>query len=90
MKKLFKTSLGLLLMSTLLLSCTENQRAKSFGGKATIKLTKGQKLVEATWKGEDLWYLTRERRVNEPIETYIFQENSSFGLLEGKVIFKEQ
>ncbi len=71
-------------------SCTEKQRAKSFGGEFEVKLPKGHKLIEATWKGEDLWYLTRPRRSNESIEKYKFQEDSSFGMIEGTVIFKEQ
>lgn len=71
-------------------SCTEKQRAKSLGGSFTVELPKDQKLIEATWKGEDLWYLTRPRREGEPIETYTFKEDSSFGVLEGSVIFKEK
>ena len=73
-----------------LLSCTEKQRAKSFGGEFEVKLPKGEKLIEATWKNEDLWYLTRKRRDGEPIETYRFTEDSSFGVMEGTVIFTEQ
>ena len=60
------------------------------GGKATVRLPKGQKLVEATWKEVDLWYLTRDRREGEPIETFTFQESSSFGVIEGTVTFIEQ
>jgi hypothetical protein len=55
-----------------------------------IDLPKGEKLIEATWKGEDLWYLTRPMRSNESPEIYIFREDSSFGVMEGTVTFKEQ
>ena len=86
-----KNLLGILLISILMLSsCTENTRAKSFGGDMTITLDEGQKLIEATWKKGDLWYLTRNRRDTEPIETYKFKESSSFGVLEGTVTFVEQ
>ena len=85
MKKLL-----VLLVGLLLLSCTEKQRAKSFGGDMVIDLPKGEKLIEATWKGEDLWYLTRPMRSNESPEIYIFREDSSFGVMEGTVTFKEQ
>ncbi len=74
----------------LLFSCTENQRAKKYGGTATVKLPEGTKLIEATWKGDDLWYLYRPRREGELIETYTFKEESNFGVMEGKVIFKER
>ena len=73
-----------------LLSCTEKQRAKSFGGEFEVKLPKGEKLIEEKKKNEDLWYLTRKRRDGEPIETYRFTEDSSFGVMEGTVIFTEQ
>ncbi len=87
MKKMF---LVLVLLIGLTFSCTQNQRAKKYGGTATIELPKETKLIEATWKNDDLWFLYRKRRVDEPIETYVFKEESSFGVIEGKVIFKEQ
>lgn len=88
MKKLI--GIGILFTVILSLSsCTEQARTKSFGGSYTITLKPGQKLIEATWKGDDLWYLTREMRENETTETYSFQENSSFGVFEGTVKFKE-
>jgi len=71
-------------------SCTENQRAKRFGGNMTINLPAGQKLVEATWKNEDLWYLTRDRREGEVVEKFSFVEESSFGIIEGSVTFIEK
>ena len=78
-----------IILVTTLTSCTEKQRSRSFGGQFEVKLPKGQKLIEATWKGQDLWYLTRQRREGEPIERYLFKEESSFGVMEGSVIFKE-
>ncbi|WP_440880644.1 hypothetical protein [Tenacibaculum sp. C7A-26P2] len=78
-----------IILVTTLTSCTEKQRSRSFGGQFEVKLPKGQKLIEATWKGKDLWYLTRQRREGEPIERYLFKEESSFGVMEGSVIFKE-
>jgi hypothetical protein len=69
--------------------CTEQQRARSLGGETTIELPKGKKLVVATWKGTELWFLTRDMREGDLIETYEFIENSSFGILQGKVTIKE-
>jgi len=72
-----------------LASCTENQKAKSWGGKATIDLPAGKKLINATWKDDNLWYLTREMRAGETAEEYVFSEESSFGIMEGTYIIRE-
>ena len=71
-------------------SCTENSRARSFGGTMTVDLPKGEKLVTATWKEASLWYLTRQMREDESPETYSFQESSPFGIAQGTVIFNER
>lgn len=84
--------LGAVLAAAVLLltvGCTQNQRARSWGGTAEQKLPPGQKLVTATWKMDHLWLLTRPMKTNETAETYTFQESSSFGLVEGKVIIRE-
>lgn len=72
-----------------IIGCTTNQRAKTFGGTMTINLQPGQKLIVATWKEDDLWYLTRPMRDGETAETHQFHEDSSFGVMQGTVIFKE-
>lgn len=73
----------------MLTSCTQNSRAKSFGGTAKITLPKGKKLVTATWKDSNLWYLTRDMKEGEVAESYEFHEESSFGMMEGTYIIKE-
>jgi hypothetical protein len=81
----------LLVSSFLQVACTENERAKSYGGSTTITLPANTKLVNVTWEGaSNLWYLTRARRPDEQTETYTFQEKSTFGSIEGTVIFKEK
>jgi hypothetical protein len=85
MKKFYFTIATLLLLA----SCTENQRAKSFGGTSTMNLTKGEKLVNVTWKGDEIWYLTRPMKSDESPETYTYREESSLGVIEGTVIIKE-
>lgn len=72
-----------------LLGCTQNERAKSFGGTMHINLPCGEKLTEITWKGMDLWYASRPMRADESPETTTFREDSPFGVIEGKVIVKE-
>jgi len=73
----------------LMTSCTQNSRAKNFGGKASLNLPAGQKLVVVTWKDDNLWYLTRPMNENDVPETYTFQEESSWGLMEGTYTIKE-
>lgn len=92
MKKILVTILALVLMVTFALatmSCTEKNRAKNWGGTATIDLPRGQKLVVVTWKEANLWYLVRPMKADEQAETYEFIEDSNFGMLKGKVIIKE-
>lgn len=82
--------LGCLLIGVVLLAaCTQQERAKYYGGTVKIDLPAGQKLEIATWKDSDLWYLTRPMRSEEKPERYEFIESSAFGLMEGKVIFQE-
>jgi len=70
--------------------CTENIRAKGFGGALTKQLPCDQKLGNITWKdGGDLWYSTRPMRKDEQPETTTFAEDSRWGLVEGKVTFIE-
>lgn len=64
-------------------SCTENSRVKNFGGEGIINLPQGRKLVNVTWKDTQLWYITRQMRPDDVVETYIFKEESSWGVIEG-------
>ena len=64
-------------------SCTENSRVKNFGGEGTINLPKGRKLINITWKEDQIWYLTRPMNSNDTAETYQFHEESSWGAVEG-------
>lgn len=72
-----------------LAGCTEKQRARSFGGETSVDLRCGQKLFDVTWKESGLWYASRPMREGEQPETYTFQEDSSYGVLEGSVTFNE-
>jgi len=85
MKKLLVV--GTIVLSLALTGC--NAGSRHFGGTINIDLPKNQKLITATWKEDSLWYLTKPMNNNEISETYVFQEDSNFGVLEGKVIFKE-
>ena len=76
-------------LALVLVGCTENQRARNFGGSATEKLRPGRKLVNVTWKQDNMWLLTRPMTTNDVAETYKFAESSSFGLVQGDVTIIE-
>ena len=58
-------------------------------GTTTINLEKGEKLIEVTWKGGDLWYLVEDMDSDYIPKVKTFKESSQFGMLEGKVVFIE-
>ena len=78
-------SLGFILFT----GCTEQERVRNFGGTVTINLPAGQELMEATWKDDNLFYLTRPMSEDYVPVTKTFQESSSYGIMESKVIFIE-
>ena len=78
-----KRILSIIAVGLLMVSCTQNERVKSWGGEGTINLPKGRKLITATWKGDHIWYLTRQMKSDDVAETYQFQEESSWGVVEG-------
>lgn len=86
MKNVILSAISIIALST---SCTENARVKRFGGEGTINLPQGQKLINVTWKETQVWYLTRPMHNGENAETYQFQEESSWGVVEGTYIIHE-
>lgn len=85
MKKLSFYLIGILF----LVSCTENSRARNFGGEAEITLPQGQKLINVTWKDNHLWYITRPMIVSDSAISYTFHEKSSWGNWEGTYTIHE-
>ena len=71
------------------ISCTEQQRVRNFGGTMTIDVEPGQEVMMATFKDEDLFYMTRPMSEDYVPTTKKLVESSSFGVLESTVIFKE-
>jgi len=88
MKKVLTLFVFALSIAVLTISC-DNVMSRKFGGSTTINLEKGQKLVEATWKENSLWYLTEPMDSNYVPKTKTFKEDSNFGVLEGTVTFVE-
>jgi hypothetical protein len=79
----------IVIISFMTTSCTENSRAKTWGGSMTINLEPNQKLVNVTWKDTDMWILTRPMRAGDIIETYKFGEKSTWGVMEGQITIVE-
>lgn len=73
-----------------IVSCTENTRARMYGGTVNVMLPRGQKLIEVTWKESELWYLTEPMDSDYRPKTKVFKEDSRFGVLEGTVNFIER
>lgn len=83
MRKLF-----ILLIVVTMVSCTSNERARNYGGKEVIELDKNERLVNITWKQDDVWILTKTDTTKPT--TYSFKEKSSYGVMEGEIIIKEK
>jgi hypothetical protein len=88
MSRKLKVIIFIFILSFMAIGC-ENSIVRNFGGKMIIDLPPGEKLIEVTWKNDDLWYLTRPMRQGEVVESYTFQEKSTYGNFEGSVILKE-
>lgn len=85
MKKLI-----VILLMFLCLSSCDQSITRTMGGTTKIELEPGEKLVEATWKGDDIWYLVEPMDSDYVPKTKTFKESSRIGVLEGKVIFYEK
>ena len=87
MKKLI---ISFMLVAVMLCSgCTRQSRTRSFGGTSRIELPAGQKLIEVTWKENNLWYLTEPMDEGYTPKDKTFHEDSEWGMMEGTVIFHE-
>jgi hypothetical protein len=78
---------GIALFAT---GCTQNERAKTWGGTMTIHAPEGQTVQNMTWKESQLWVQYRPRKADEKPLTITFKEYSRFGLVEGTVIVIEK
>lgn len=87
MKK--KMLLSALCLSVLALTGCSQWTARNFGGDYEVELPKGEKLVNATWKEDSLWYLTEPMEENYVPTEYKFQADSVFGVFEGTVTITE-
>jgi len=65
-------------------SCTENVRARHFGGTETLALKPNEKVLNVTWKDNEMWVCTQDTITG----VVYFREKSSWGVMEGTVILK--
>lgn len=82
-------ALAILLMIIFICSCTKSQRTRWLGSSMEIVLPAGEKLINVSWKDEDLWYLTRPMRDDEVAEVYQYKEKSAFGMFQGTITIRE-
>jgi hypothetical protein len=89
-KRFFQIAFSVLFALMLSLGCTEQQKVKKVGGTGTKTLPPGMKLVNVSWKENNMWILTRPMRPGEVPEEYKFSESSDYGILEGTMVIKEE
>lgn len=77
------TTLALFLAAIGLAGC-DQMLARSWGGTVIVKQPADTQLVTMTWKGDSLWLLYYQPSTKR----CIFEEDSSIGALEGKVIIE--
>ncbi len=80
MKKIFVIAIAAMSLA----SCTENERARRFGGVEEVKLKPNEVVLNVTWKENEMWICTKDTTTN----TVYFREKSSWGVMEGTVILK--
>lgn len=81
----------LLIIATILLfaSCTEQNRARNFGGEVTINVPVGYKVTSATWKEDNIFYFLEPMEDGYVPKEKKFIESSSYGVFETEVTFIE-
>lgn len=80
MKKLFVLLVGVIALT----SCTENERARRFGGTEEVALKPNEVVLNVTWKQDQMWICTQDTVTG----VAYFREKSNWGVMEGTVILK--
>ena len=84
-----KKVMTIFMLLAVLTACTENDRTRNWGGKSRIEIPKGNRLIEVTWKEDNLWMLTCPMDSDYTPKTYQFAEKSSWQLYEGEITIVE-
>ena len=85
-----KRTIAAALVAALSLTACENTLARRYGGTTHVDAKAGHKVVNITWKGDNLWILTRPMHEGEQAETLTFSESSTYGVLQGHVVVRER
>lgn len=88
-KTLTVLSITILVVCLTIFICCDNSLTRTFGGTMTFKLPSNQKLINVTWKNDNIWYLTRQFERGDTVQIYKFTEKSVLGALEGEVTIIE-
>ena len=88
--KIIRTIIALAALLTIATSCTEQHMARRYGGKLNIELPKGEKLMMATWKESNLFYLTEPMDSGYIPKKKVFRESSNLGVWESEITFIER
>ena len=67
-----------------LVSCTDNVRARHFGGTEELKLKPNEVVLNVTWKESEMWICTKDTVTS----IVYFREKSNWGVMEGTIILK--
>ncbi len=86
-----KIFIGIIVLAILYLiyTSTRQVRTRHLGGSMTIDLPKNTKLVNITWKEDNLWYLTRPMTTQDSATSYQFREDSQWNVMEGTITIIE-
>lgn len=79
-----KKVLALALVALAVVSCTDNARARNWGGTEEVSLKPNEVVLNVTWKADEMWICTKDTTT----DVVYFREKSSWGVLEGTVIIK--
>ena len=89
MKKLIKFLLIVIAVVSFT-GCTEQIRARQFGGNIDIDVPAGYKVTSATWKECDLFYFIEPMEEDYEPKKKFFVESAAFGIMESQITFKEK
>ena len=77
-------------LAILLSACTDNTSTRRFGGSSEVSIPCDHKLMNVTWKQNDMWLHIRPMVQGDVPQKTFFIEKSMWGILEGKVEINER
>lgn len=90
MKRLLTAVIALIAIAMMVSFSSCQGCTRQWGGTTKIELEPDEKLVEATWKNNSIWYLVEPMENDYVPKTEVFKEQSNARMLEGQVVFVER